>query len=132
MGPSPHRDSEETILDVFEAPASDAAQVYTFETDELSALCPFDFGGPDFYQMTLMYVPSKYCVESKSLKKYLESFRDAEITAEELGASMFDELASVTDPESMYLRLEQARRGGLEETVEFGDRSLNLEQRQSD
>lgn len=112
------------ILDVFEAPDSNANQVYTFETSELTALCPFDFGGPDFYDLTLRYVPDTECVESKSLKKYLQSFRDVEITAEEMGAAMFDKFKSVIDPESMYLRLEQARRGGIEETVEFGDRSL--------
>jgi 7-cyano-7-deazaguanine reductase len=112
------------ILDVFEAPDSDANQVYTFETFELTALCPFDFGGPDFYELRLQYVPDEVCLESKSLKKYLESFRDVEITAEELGAEMYAAFHKTTDPERMYLRLEQARRGGVEETVEFGDRSL--------
>jgi len=113
------------ILDVFEAPESDANQVYTFETSELTALCPFDFGGPDFYDFRLQYVPNQVCVESKSLKKYLESFRDDEITAEELGSEMFAAFKQTTDPERIYLRLEQARRGGIEETVEFGDRSLD-------
>lgn len=113
------------ILDVFEAPESDANQVCTFETSELTALCPFDFGGPDFYEVRLQYVPNDVCLESKSLKKYLESFRDVEITAEELGAEMFAAFNETTDPEQMYLRLEQARRGGIEETVEFGDPSLD-------
>lgn len=118
--------SSRGILDAFTAPDSEAEQVYTFETEELSALCPFDFGGPDFYTVTLRYVPDERCVESKSLKKYLESFRDVEITAEELGAEMFDAFDDLMNPQRMYLRLEQARRGGIEETVEFGDRSLRV------
>jgi 7-cyano-7-deazaguanine reductase len=112
------------VLDTFEAPDSDANQIYTFETSELTALCPFDFGGPDYYELTLRYKPKKECIESKSLKKYIESFRDQEITAEGIGAEMFESFEKLMDPESIYLRLEQARRGGIEETVEFGDRSL--------
>lgn len=119
--------SERAILEKFEAPDSDAEQVYTFETDELSAMCPFDFGGPDFYHMTLRYVPDAECVESKSLKQYLESFREQEITAEGLGAELFAAFTELMNPESIYLRLEQARRGGIEETVEFGDRSLRVD-----
>lgn len=111
-------------LDVFEAPSSDADQIYTFETDEVTTHCPFDFGGPDFYSFTLQYVPGELCLESKSLKQYLESFRDVEITAEELGAEMYNAFNNAASPQTMYLRLEQARRGGIEETVEFGDRSL--------
>lgn len=117
-------EEQEKILDTFEAPNSKADQVYTFETSELTALCPFDFGGPDFYDFTLNYVPDEVCVESKSLKKYLESFRDNEITAEEMGAKMYNDFETLLNPESMYLRLDQARRGGIEETVEFGNRKL--------
>jgi 7-cyano-7-deazaguanine reductase len=118
-------DRREELLDVFEAPESDAKRVYTFDSSELTALCPFDFGGPDYYDFTLRYIPDKKCIESKSLKQYIESFRDVEITAEELGAEMYNAFDQLMDPESIYLRLEQARRGGIEETVEYGDRSLS-------
>jgi 7-cyano-7-deazaguanine reductase len=120
-------DQRDAILDVFEAPTSDAERVYSFETGELTALCPFEFGGPDYYDFTLRYVPNEECVESKSLKKYLESFRDQEVTAEQMGAEMYEAFNQLVNPESMYLRLVQARRGGIEETVEYGDRSLRLE-----
>ncbi|MDS0297779.1 hypothetical protein NDI76_03405 [Halogeometricum sp. S1BR25-6] len=114
----------QTILEIFDAPDSNTSQVYTFETSELTAQCPFDFGGPDYYQFELRYVPDKHCLESRSLKQFLESYRDTEITAEELGAEMFAAFQQTAEPAKMYLRLEQARRGGLEETVEFGERSL--------
>jgi 7-cyano-7-deazaguanine reductase len=115
-------------LDVFDAPESDVNQIYTFETDEVTAHCPFDFGGPDFYSFTLRYVPDDLCIESKSLKKYIESFRTTEITAEELGTEMYEAFDAIMNPEKMYIRLEQARRGGIEETVEFGDRTLRAEE----
>lgn len=124
---SSSKDEREAILDVFDAPDSKAEQVYSFETAELTALCPFDFGGPDYYDFTLRYVPDEVCIESKSLKKFLESYRNEEITAEEMGAEMHGAFEKLMEPESMYIRLEQARRGGIEETVEFGDRSLRPE-----
>lgn len=118
------QETSHEILEVFDAPDSDANQVYTFTTDELTALCPFDFGGPDFYRLTLRYVPVETCLESKSLKRYLESFRDDEVSAEDLGAEMYETIKAVTQPDRLYIRLEQARRGGIEESVEFGDISL--------
>jgi len=113
----------DTTLDTFDAP--DRPQVATFETDELTALCPFDFGGPDFYQLTLRYEPDRLAVESKSLKQYLGSWRDTEITAEALADAIYADVADTINPARLYVRLEQARRGGIEETVEVGDRELH-------
>lgn len=109
-------------LDRFEAPPSE--QVTTFETDELTALCPFDFGGPDHYTVTIRYVADEHCLESRSLKQRLESYRDEEITAERLADDLFRAIVESIDPNRLYVRLEQARRGGIEETVEVGDREL--------
>ncbi len=105
-------------LQSFESPDMHIA---TFETDELTALCPFDFGGPDFYTLTLRYEPKNYALESKSLKKYLESYRNVEITAEELATQIHNDIANTIDPQSLYVHLEQARRGGITETVEVGN-----------
>lgn len=113
------------ILETFETPESGGQQVLTFETDEVTAQCPFDFGGPDFYTFKLRYIPDDACIESKSLKLYLQSFRDQEITAEEFGAEIFDTFNELLSPKTMYIRLEQARRGGIEETVEMGDQGLS-------
>lgn len=108
-------------LDTFESPGEHIA---TFETDELTALCPFDFGGPDFYDLTIRYEPRGLCVESRSLKEYLHTYRDEEISAEALAAEIHRALTESINPERCYVRLEQARRGGIEETVDVGDRSL--------
>lgn len=114
----------DTALDTFDAPPHAEQSVYTFTTDELTAHCPFDFGGPDYYDLTIRYVPGEVALEAKSLKQYLESFRDREMTAESLGSELYAELADTLEPTTLYVRLEQARRGGIEETVEVGDNGL--------
>ncbi len=111
-------------LDTFEVPERASECIYTFETDELTALCPFNFGGPDHYDLTIRYEPDKECIESKSLKLWLESYRDKEITAEALGDEIYWDINQAINPERLYIRLEQARRGGIEETVEVGERGL--------
>ena len=109
-------------LESFEAPPS--KQVTTFKTDELTALCPFDFGGPDHYDLTIKYEPGDDCLESRSLKLWIESYRDKEITAERLADELYRDLKRAIGPSSLDVRLEQARRGGIEEIVEVGDRDL--------
>lgn len=104
-------------LDKFE---SKGGLVCTFKTDELTALCPFDFGGPDMYDLTIKYETDGYTVESKSLKQWLQGYRDTEISAEDLAHEIHDTVAGCISPTRCYVRLEQARRGGIEETVEVG------------
>ena len=111
-------------LERFDAPHVN--QITTFQTDELTARCPFDFGGPDHYDLTIRYEADEYCVESKSLKVWLESYRDTEITAEELAEEIHATVADTIDPARLYVRLEQARRGGIEETVEVGNTNLRV------
>jgi len=98
--------------------------VCTFTTDELTALCPFKFGGPDYYDLTIRYETNAHTVESKSLKKWLQSYRDTEISAEDLAKDIHDIVDETIQPAELYVRLEQARRGGVEESVEVGNVSL--------
>lgn len=105
-------------------PAPERSQITTFETDELTALCPFDFGGPDHYELTIRYEADDYCIESRSLKEWIESCRDNEISAEYLADELYQDINRAIEPARLYVRLEQARRGGMEETVEVGDYEL--------
>lgn len=105
-------------------PAPDREQVTTFRTGELTALCPFDFGGPDFYNLTLRYVADEQAVESRSLKEYLEGWRGEETTAEALADAIYADVERCIVPGRLYVRLDQSRRGGIEETVEVGDVDL--------
>ncbi|PHQ43913.1 hypothetical protein Z052_01885 [Halorubrum sp. C191] len=108
------------LLEEIAAPSIDAGRVVSFDTEELTAFCPFDFGGPDFYRLVIRYIPGESGIESKSLKQYVESWREAEISAENLGAEIYRDITETADLVDCYVRLEQARRGGIEETVEFG------------
>jgi len=115
-------DTSKDGIDRFEAP--ETSQITTFETDELTALCPFDFGGPDHYELTIRYEADEHCLEAKSLKLWLESYRDEEITAERLADELYRDINGAIKPERLYIRLEQARRGGITETLEVGNRDL--------
>lgn len=105
-------------------PAPDRRQVSTFTTDELTAQCPFEFGGPDFYTLTIRYVADDDAIESRSLKEYLETWRDERATAEQIADWIYSDIRATIRPDNLYLRLEQQRRGGIEETVEVGDVTL--------
>lgn len=109
---------DNSILESFEAPEQD--HTITFETDELTAHCPFDFGGPDFYKLTIQYQPQDEIVESRSLKRYIESWRGVEVSAEELATTIHQDIDDTVSPEWLYISLQQSRRGGIEETVEVG------------
>lgn len=92
-------------------PGSDA--VVEFSTDELTAFCPVT-GQPDFYVLKLSYRPAERLLESKALKLYLWGFRDKGAFAEDLAATMLDDLAAACEPRGMTVDLTQKVRGGLE------------------
>ncbi len=103
-------------LDTF---AADPAQTWVeLAGDELHALCPAVTGlQPDFYRWSVQYRPNRLCIESKSLKLYLLTFRDQRVFAEHLAPRIARDLATVLDTE-VTVRLVQSRRGGIETTVE--------------
>lgn len=103
-------------LDTFPA---DPAQTWVELTgDELTALCPAVSGlQPDLYRWSIRYEPNERCLESKSLKLYLLTFRDERIFAEHLAGRIARDLAAVLDV-PVTVRLQQSRRGGIETAVE--------------
>ena len=84
-----------------------------FTTSELTALCPIT-GQPDFYELKLDYLPGVSLIESKSLKLYLWGFRDRGIFAEDLAATLLEDLVSACNPTEMTVYLTQQVRGGLQ------------------
>jgi len=79
----------------------------------LTALCPIT-GQPDFYELKLDYRPGVSLIESKSLKLYLWGFRDRGIFAEDLAATLLEDLVSACNPTEMTVYLTQQVRGGLQ------------------
>ena len=83
---------------------------------EFSCLCP-KTGQPDFATLKLEYVPDERCVELKSLKLYIWSFRDRGAFHEAVSNEILDKLAVTTAPRFMRLSAEFNVRGGIYTTV---------------
>lgn len=98
-------------VEVFAAPED--VTCVKFTTDELASICPVT-SQPDLSHVVIEYVPDKWCVESKSLKLYLWSFRDRPVFAEALAAEIAREVMTSAAPKSVMVTLTQRPRGGIE------------------
>jgi NADPH-dependent 7-cyano-7-deazaguanine reductase QueF len=115
--------NSQDVLRTFGAPPSPS--VTTIETEEVTAICPFDYGsGRDFYDLTIRYEPDETAVETKSLRDWLRSMDNEEVTVERYAHRVYTALSDAVDPERLYVRLEQNIRGGLQHTEEVGDVDL--------
>ena len=83
---------------------------------EFTAVCP-KTGQPDFGTLTITYTPDKKCVELKSLKFYLQSFRNQGIFYEHVTNEIMDDLVAVVQPLFMKIEAAFSARGGITETV---------------
>jgi 7-cyano-7-deazaguanine reductase len=83
-------------------------------SDELTAMCPVT-GQPDMYVAQIEYWPDKLCLESKSLKLYLMSFRNEGVFAEGLAVKIRDDVAAALElsADAVSVTLEQKSRGGI-------------------
>ena len=91
---------------------ADADTVVEFSTDELTAICPVT-GQPDFYELKLSYRPGSRLLESKAMKLYLWSFRDRDMFAEDMAATLLKDLVAACTPAEMAVDLTQKVRGGI-------------------
>lgn len=84
---------------------------------EFTSLCPIT-GWPDFGIITIEYVPDKICIELKSLKLYLNSFRNDGIFYESVTNRILDDLVKVCKPRYMLITAEFNVRGGISSVIE--------------
>ena len=89
---------------------------------EFTCLCP-KTGQPDFAELRLEYVPATLCVELKSLKLYIWSYRDQGAFHEAVTNRILGDLVSVTQPRFMRLTAVFNVRGGIYTTVETEHRA---------
>ena len=94
-------------------PAPEHVSTVRFTTDELASVCPVT-GQPDLSHVVIEYEPDERCVESKSLKLYLWSFRDRPVFAEALAAEIAAEVMTTAQPRRVTVTLTQHPRGGIE------------------
>lgn len=82
------------------------------ETDEFSAVCPYS-GLPDFAKLVIRYMPRARCIELKSLKYYVTSYRNVGIFQEHATAKIAEDLAKVLEPQWLEVTTVYNVRGGF-------------------
>ena len=105
-----------TRLETFANPAPERDYAIRMTVPEFSCLCP-KTGQPDFATLKLEYVPDERCVELKSLKLYVWSFRSRGAFHEAVTNEILDALVAATAPRFMRLLAEFNVRGGIYTTV---------------
>lgn len=98
------------ILETFGYSGPD--QEITTETDEFSAVCPYS-GLPDFAKLTITYMPSDKCIELKSLKYYVTSYRSVGIFQEHATAKIAEDLQKTLEAQWLEVKTVYNVRGGF-------------------
>lgn len=108
---------KEAVLETFPNQRQGRRYWITLNCPEFSSLCPVT-GQPDSARITIRYIPGASCVETKSLKFYLASFRNQPAFNEEIVNQILDDLLTSMQPEELIVRGEFAARGGIQLTAE--------------
>ena len=103
---------EEARLDRVPNPHAGTNYVARFTCPEFTSICPVT-GQPDFGILVIDYLPGQWLVESKSLKLYLWSFRDAAVFAEQLAVDIATEVHRTAAPSWVEVHVTQRARGGI-------------------
>jgi len=103
-------------LETFVNPKHDRDFTIKITLPEFTCLCP-KTGQPDFAKLFLEYIPNKKCVELKSLKMYIWSYRDEGAFHEAVTNQILDDLVNATNPKYMKLKAIFNVRGGVYTTV---------------
>ena len=111
--PSPH---DTSALDTFANPNPDRDYEIEFECPEFTCVCP-KTGQPDFATIYIDYVPDELCVELKSLKLYLWSFRNVGAFHEKVTNDFFSDLLELLKPRQLSVRGDFKVRGGITTSV---------------
>ena len=105
-----------SVLDTFESPATERDYTIRITMPEFTCLCPLT-GQPDFAEFQLEYIPDQLCVELKSLKLYMGSFRDTAAFHEAITNQILTNLVALTAPRFMRLSADWNVRWGIYTTV---------------
>ena len=103
-------------LELFPNPQPERDYTIRINIPEFTCLCP-KTGQPDFATLLLEYIPDRQCVELKSLKMYVWSFRNEGAFHEAVTNEILDDLVSATAPRFMRLSAIFNVRGGIDTTV---------------
>ena len=106
-----------SLLETFENQYTDRDYTVKHIAPEFTSLCP-KTGQPDFATITLEYIPDLLCVELKSFKFYLQSYRNDGIFFESVTNKILDDLVEVTQPRFMRITAKFNTRGGISSVIE--------------
>jgi 7-cyano-7-deazaguanine reductase len=113
-------DGFRSTLETFENPHPQRNYLIETVCPEFTSLCP-KTGQPDFGTVTVTYVPDQLCVELKSLKLYLQQYRNHGAFYEDVTNLILDDLVTTTQPRQMKIVADFTPRGGIctSVTVEY-------------
>jgi 7-cyano-7-deazaguanine reductase len=103
-------------LETFENPYPDRDYEIFIQQPEFTSVCP-KTGHPDFGTIEIRYIPDKTCIELKSLKLYLQGFRNEGVFYERLVNRILDDLCHLLQPRFMEIVGRFTPRGGISTTI---------------
>jgi 7-cyano-7-deazaguanine reductase len=109
-------DELRSILETFDNQYPDREYTIEIVCPEFTSVCP-KTGQPDFGTLTITYCPARKCIELKSLKLYLQQYRNRGIFYEHATNHILDDLTAVAQPRWMTLQAAFTPRGGISTTV---------------
>ncbi len=115
--------SETPKLELFDNPRPQRDYTITIKCPEFTSVCPRT-GQPDFGEIIIEYCPDKLCIELKSLKLYMQSYRNKGIFYESLTNDILDDLAGVCRPRWMKVTSKFTPRGGITTEI-FAEYKVN-------
>jgi len=104
--------SKAATIELFDNPRPERDYRITIRCPEFTSVCPRT-GQPDFGEITIEYGPGTSCIELKSLKFYMQSYRDKGIFYESLTNDILDDLSSACEPRWMKVTARFSARGGI-------------------
>ena len=118
------------LLETFENPFPQRDYLIETVVPEFTSLCP-KTGQPDFGTLTITYIADRNCFELKSLKMYLQQFRNHGAFYEHVTNRILDDLVQVTQPRWMKIEAAFTPRGGIRTSilVEYGARPARADSR---
>jgi 7-cyano-7-deazaguanine reductase len=124
--------SEKPQLELFDNPSPKRNYCITIRCPEFTSVCP-KTAQPDFGEITIEYCPDKTCIELKSLKLYMQSYRNKGIFYEALTNEILDDLISACKPRWMKVTSRFTPRGGITTDVvaEYNTATINRRARKA-
>ena len=108
--------TEVKLLEVFANPNPNRDYEIEIEAPEFTSVCP-KTGQPDFGAVIVVYIPDRKCIELKSLKYYLQQFRNKGIFYEDITNRILDDMVKACSPKFMEITTRWRPRGGISTNV---------------